>query len=236
MKYNKPLGVVCSMKMKNEKGRLDLTMALPGFVPPWLERDGDLAGYCEKENVPEPWLAVHKYHPVGRLDRDTSGLLLLSSDGKFTNKLLNPVYAVQRSYMALVKGDAEAPGKDGLSLGEILQAGVRTSEGIFSADVLDAVRLPAAPGREDGVHSKVTMRVAEGKYRMVRRMLYSCGLDVLALKRISYGPMDLGELAVGCLERSTPEEEVWANRFTYAKGKATCHTKLAEVEPVNDPA
>merc|ERR1719188_933485 len=113
--------------MSDEKGRAELSAALPGLVPPWAGEKGSAQG----SGVPLlPWIAVDRYHPVGRLDRDTTGLLLMSCEGKLTNRLLNPVKEVPRRYVAVVDGDVEASGSgdgSGVGLAEQLRAGVRTS-------------------------------------------------------------------------------------------------------------
>lgn len=76
-------------------------------------------------------------HPVGRLDADTTGLLLFSSDGALTQALLHPSSGVPREYRALVVGDVDPP-----KLTEVLRAGVRTTEGVFSAELLNCRPTP----------------------------------------------------------------------------------------------
>lgn len=126
--------------------------------------------------LPEAWRG---YHPVGRLDQDTSGLLLFSRDGALTQWLLHPKRAVPRTYVATVEVDP-APG-----LADLLASGVPTAEGTFTAKVESVV------GRD------VTLTVTEGKHRMVRRMLANAGAPVAALHRVRYGPIALGDLPVG---------------------------------------
>lgn len=149
--WHKPVGVVCTAR--DPWGREDLSQVLPAS---W--RSG--------------------LHPVGRLDQDTSGLLLFSGDGALTQHLLHPRRAIPRTYEATV---ADVP--DDLS--DRLAAGVETAEGTFTA------RLLAVDG------AVVTVEVTEGKHRMVRRMLHNAGASVTALHRIAYGPWALGALAEG---------------------------------------
>jgi 23S rRNA pseudouridine2605 synthase len=120
-------------------------------------------------------------HPVGRLDADTDGLLLFSADGALTQRLLHPRRAIPRTYLATVEG---SPGD---ALRAALAAGVRTADGVFGGEVLSI----------EG--DQVTVRVTEGKHRMVRRMLANAGHGVVALRRLAYGPFVLGDLAVGGL-------------------------------------
>lgn len=128
-------------------------------------------------------------HPVGRLDADTDGLLLFSSDGALTQWLLHPRRAIERVYAAVVE---PAPGPE---LVARLAAGVETAEGTFPAEVRAI----------DG--ARVTLAVREGKNRMVRRILANVGHPVLELRRLSYGPFALGDLAPGQWRTPTPAEE-----------------------------
>lgn len=203
LKYHKPLNVVCSMK--DEKGRKDLTSALPGLVAPWAEEAPPLRrGAALAAGPLEPWVAVTEYHPVGRLDQDTSGLLLLSRDGQLTQRLLNPAREVPRIYVAVVEGNVAKADADGLGVAQKLQQGVRTSDGIFPADVHELEPLGG------GARSRVVLQVREGKYRMVRKMLYNCGFPVLELHRISYGAVELAGLEEGHLGRPSEVEAHWA--------------------------
>lgn len=170
-----------------------------------------------------PWLSLEQYHPVGRLDRDTTGLLLLSRDGKLTSKLLNPSKEVPRRYEAVVDGDVtKTANEKGASLADLLEDGVVTQEGIFPGTLLSSELLTDEEAADVG-HAdakKKGGKVAEGKYRMVRRMLYTCGHEVVELHRTSYGAISLGDLKVGCLERVTAQEADWAARLASPKRAA----------------
>jgi 23S rRNA pseudouridine2605 synthase len=130
-------------------------------------------------------------HPVGRLDQDSSGVLLFSSDGQLTQRLLHPKRAVEKEYIATVEGVIPP------TLGALLAAGVGTEEGIHSA------RLVSAEG------SEVRLVVTEGKHRMVRRMLANLGLPVSALVRVRFGPVSLGGLAEGEIRELDDAELSW---------------------------
>lgn len=148
---------------------------------------GDPRGRTSLAEVAAPLLALG-LHPVGRLDADTSGLLPFSADGRLTQRLLHPRHAVEKVYEARVEGHP------GAELAERLTAGVRTALGVHVARVL-AVDGPT-----------VRLAVTEGKHRMVRRMLANCGHPVIALHRVRFGPLELGDLAPGDWRPARPEE------------------------------
>jgi len=189
MAYHKPLNVLSSMG--DPMGRPSL-----------------------KEVVPETWERMG-LHPVGRLDADTTGLLLFSSDGALTQRLLHPSGGVEREYRAVVEGDATRPG-----LRDELSAGVETSDGTFPAVLLDAklqdVESTNSEDEDDESRSMVTstvrLMVKEGKYRMVRRILANTGHPVIDLHRVRYGGITLDELELpeGEFSEITAEATAWA--------------------------
>lgn len=147
--------------VRDERGRPDLS----GVVPP-------------------------RAHPVGRLDADTSGLLLFSSDGGLTHKLLSPRHGVEKEYVAecdISQGSDELRADPGAFLARALDGGVETALGVHRADVLDVAVL--SPTSID-----VRLVVREGKHRMVRRMLANVGCPVTALRRERFGSVGLGSL------------------------------------------
>lgn len=126
-------------------------------------------------------------HPVGRLDAETTGLLLFSRDGQLTQRLLHPRRGVPRRYVAGV--ETLPP-----DLHERLTTGVGTSDGTFTAEDICIS------------DHDVTLTVREGKHRMVRRMLANAGAPVLTLHRVSYGAVQLAPLAEGEARALTPAE------------------------------
>ena len=133
------------------------------------------------------WLP-HRYHIVGRLDLDTHGLLLFSTDGTLTQHLLHPKRAIEREYVAKVEGEPTS------QLIEKLAEGVETSVGLAKARVLSI---------ENDV---IRLVVTEGRNRVVRRMLHNAGHSVLDLQRVRYGSVELGDLAVGQIRPLTDAE------------------------------
>jgi 23S rRNA pseudouridine2605 synthase len=148
-----------------------------------------------------------RLYPVGRLDTDSEGLILLTNDGALTYALLHPRHRVPRTYAALVR---PRPGAAELRQ---LEAGVMLSDGFARAE---AVRhLPgrprevaaAGPEPEDGAWLSFVLR--EGRNREARRLCAAVGLDVLRLVRVRFGPLGLDGLAPGQARRLTADEVAW---------------------------
>lgn len=131
--------------------------------------------------------------PVGRLDRDTEGLLLLTNDGELGNRLMHPRHGVEKEYLAEVEG---VPTEHHLAR---LRRGVELEDGVARA--LRATRVARAGGR-----GAVRVVVREGRKREVRRMLDAVGLPVRRLIRVRLGPIRLGRLRAGEVRALTPEE------------------------------
>lgn len=127
-------------------------------------------------------------YPVGRLDYDSEGVLLLTSDGDLAAKLTHPRHAVERVYEAVVAGEPSDEALDKLRRGVFLD-GERTSP----AEVRRAGR--AGSGRQDLTRLTITLR--EGRNRQVRRMCASIGHPVRTLTRVRMGPITLGDLRPG---------------------------------------
>ncbi|MCS6862755.1 MAG: rRNA pseudouridine synthase, partial [Abditibacteriales bacterium] len=132
-------------------------------------------------------------HPVGRLDFDTEGLLLLTNDGALTNALTHPRHAVPKTYRAWVRGRIRRDALRRLERGVVLDDG------------------PTAPARvrmiSQNEHvSVIEIEIHEGRKRQVRRMCAAVGHPVLALRRVRLGDVTLGNLKPGEYRRLTEEE------------------------------
>jgi 23S rRNA pseudouridine2605 synthase len=131
----------------------------------------------------------HRLFPVGRLDADTSGLLLLTDDGDLAYRLTHPGYKVAKEYIAFVTGN---PSTADL---ETLRKGVNLDDGVTAPAEVDVLRI--TPGsRESGV-AEVRVVIREGRHRQVRRMLHAIGHKVQSLQRVGFGPLKLGRLKAG---------------------------------------
>lgn len=141
--------------------------------------------------------------PVGRLDQDTSGALLLTNDGDFAQKVLHPRYEIERTYRALVRGRPAAEKLRGLEAGVLLD-GQRT----WPARIRVLGRKGSATELEIVIH--------EGKKRQVRRMFEAIGHPVQELSRLAYGGLRLGTLAAGSYRRlsKTDRERIFSKQKT----------------------
>jgi len=161
---HKPAGVVTTMD--DPQGRPDLTTLLP---------------------------AGPRVFPVGRLDLDTEGLLLLTNDGELANRLMHPRYGVEKEYLAEVDG---APGAKQLAR---LRSGVDLEDGPARA-------LQARAAGRAGERGAVRLVMGEGRKREVRRLLAAVGLPVRRLVRVRVGPIRLGRLGPGELRELSHAE------------------------------
>ena len=128
--------------------------------------------------------------PVGRLDKETEGLLLLTNDGTLLHRLISPKHRVPKLYEAEHEGEAGPADVAAFDAGVVLRDGDAC---------LPAKLIPLGPGR-----SRIVLY--EGKYHQVRRMMASRGMPVTYLKRIAEGGLELGELPKGTCRELTPEE------------------------------
>ncbi len=137
--------------------------------------------------------------PVGRLDRDTEGLLLITNDGALSHRLLSPKHHVDKVYYARVSGilsDSDV---------ELFRDGLVLTDGL---ECLPADLKVLSVSEEEYI-SEAEITVREGKFHQVKRMFGSVGAEVIYLKRLSMGPLTLDPgLAPGEYRRLTPEELV----------------------------
>lgn len=136
--------------------------------------------------------ATPRVYPVGRLDKDTAGLILLTNDGGLAYALTHPKFAVAKTYVARVQGIV-----DQRVLDQILK-GVVLDDGPARADMAWLI--------ESGRESCVRIQIHEGRKRIVRRMFEAVGTPVIRLERESIGPLSLGALAEGTFRRLEARE------------------------------
>lgn len=166
---NKPLGVVTTMR--DPQGRKTVA---------------DLLRAIRAPNAP-------RVVPVGRLDYDTSGVLLLTNDGDLAFALTHPRFGVEKLYRVTLRGRVEAVELQRVREGIVLE-GRRTSPARLRIVASTATR------------SIVDVTIHEGRYRQVRRMFDAAGHLVLSLERLRFGPIALGALPPGRVREPSPRE------------------------------
>jgi 23S rRNA pseudouridine2605 synthase len=162
---NKPTGVMTTMR--DPEGRRTVASLIP--------------------------LKAGRIVPVGRLDYDTSGVLLLTNDGDLAHVLLHPRFGVEKTYRAVVTGRL---------LPEEMRAfleGVRLDEGHAQPAKIRVVRTSTK-------NSTIDLTIGEGRNRQVRRMFEVTGHEVVSLVRLRFGPISLGNLPIGHQREATPRE------------------------------
>lgn len=134
-----------------------------------------------------------RLYPVGRLDYDSEGLLLLTNDGDMMNSLLHPSHEVNKTYLARVSSRLEDESV------RRLRQGVTLDGRLTSPAQVRVVRY-------ETFDTVVLVTIHEGRYRQVRRMFEAVGHQVVSLKRVGFGPIQLGDLPRGQWRRLTDAE------------------------------
>ena len=177
---NKPKGYLCTVK--DDRGRKTVLELLP-----------DVTEYI---------------YPIGRLDYDTEGLLLLTNDGELMNGLLHPRFEVNKTYVAKVKGQLTP---DRL---KELRTGIHLEDGLTAPAEAKLMEY-----NEQGNWSKVKLIIHEGRNRQVRRMLSAVGNEVIALKRIAFAGLTLDGVSRGQYRELTAEEIAMLGHIAGKSGK-----------------
>jgi pseudouridine synthase len=148
-----------------------------------------------------------RLYPVGRLDYDAEGVLLLTNDGDLSNHLIHPKFGVQKTYLVKVK---DAPSQEAIS---------RLERGVY---LEDGKTLPAKAHfiRRTAENSWIELTVREGRNRLVKRMCMAIGHPVAKLKRTEFAGIKLGLLKPGEYRRLTPQE-VKELKSLYSKESST---------------
>jgi 16S rRNA pseudouridine516 synthase len=147
----------------------------------------------------EPQDRLREPFPVGRLDKDTVGLLLLTNDGQLAHELLSPRKHVAKTYEAIVHGNVGETDKEQFSIGVTLDDGYVTLPAVLE--------MIGQEEREEGTFSSISLTIMEGKFHQVKRMFEAVGKTVVFLKRVSMGPLALDEsLPEGSYRELTFEE------------------------------
>jgi 23S rRNA pseudouridine2605 synthase len=134
----------------------------------------------------------HRVYPVGRLDRNTTGVLLFTNDGEFANRLMHPKFEIQKSYLVTCETAVKSEHV------EQLRKGMRIEDGKTAP--AEVYVMPHGKGKEIGII------IHEGRNRQVRKMFEALGYEVKKLDRVAYGPVTKEGLARGATRSLTRPE------------------------------
>ena len=143
------------------------------------------------DSLPEKYRNLRLY-PVGRLDKDSTGLLLLTNDGTLTHHLTHPSFEHEKEYLIQIEGKLTTAEKS------ILARGIKLEDGLTSPAVIRELR--------QNLPYNYSLTIHEGKKRQIRRMFANLGYMVLALKRIRTGKLEMGNLKEGDIRPLTVTE------------------------------
>lgn len=188
--FNKPKGVITSAS--DPQGRKIVTDYLKGIT--------------------------ERLYPVGRLDYDTEGLLLLTNDGEFAHLLTHPKHHVAKTYLATVEGVPHGSALDKLKNGIMLEDGMTAPAEAEYHDIDPQQR-----------HSTISITIYEGRNRQVRRMFEAINHPVTKLKRISFGDLFLGNMKRGLFRHLTKDEVEGLIKLANQAGKASAGKSATRV-------
>jgi pseudouridine synthase len=174
--------------------------------------------------------AADRLFPIGRLDYDTTGLLLLTNDGELANRLTHPRFGVAKTYHAVVKGrltDEDA---------RQLQSGIDQAERKAgrAAGAARFARVSVTVHKHDRGRTVLELRLTEGRNRQVRRLLTAVGCPVKKLDRVGFGPLKLTGLPTGAWRELT-RPEIDALRRSVARAKTQAVAASETPPPLAKP-
>ena len=154
---NKPAGYLTTLKDEPDKDRPTVAELMPEF----------------------PGLV-----PAGRLDAETTGLLVLTNDGQLANRITHPSSRIEKEYRLTIRNPVPAPALEALAAGPLLEDGPMSPAAISGR-------------RNQGQETTLNLTIHEGRNRIIRRACAAVGLDLLSLHRVRVGPVRLGDLTEG---------------------------------------
>ena len=149
--------------------------------------------------------------PAGRLDRDTEGLMLITNNGDLAHRILSPKHHVDKTYYAVIMGDVTEDDVRAFAGGLVLSDGLECMPAdleILSRVTDDLYAAIENESLENSVMTEVNITIREGKFHQIKRMFSSIGCEVMYLKRLTMGPLELDETLLPGEYRRLTEEEV----------------------------
>lgn len=150
----------------------------------------------DRETVIDIVKSDYRIYPVGRLDYDSSGLLLLTNDGELTNQLLHPKFEIEKTYEVTINGLIKEDEIKTLRKGVVLDDGYKT----------DYARIYLQNQNENKKTSHLIVIIHEGRNRQIRKMFETLNYEVIRLNRIKEGPLELGNMRPGEYRKLKPIE------------------------------
>tara|TARA_R110000822_G_scaffold159476_9_gene299242 strand:- start:28618 stop:29238 length:621 start_codon:yes stop_codon:yes gene_type:complete len=161
---------------------------------------GVLSQFLDHDGHPglKQYLSIPDIYPLGRLDRDSEGLLLLSDDGQLQARVADPKFKMEKTYLVQLDGEVTDSALDSLARGIKLNDGMTRPASVkeISPPVIWP-RNPPIRHRMQQPTSWIELKISEGRNRQVRRMTAAVGFPTLRLIRSAIGPWQLGELGPG---------------------------------------
>ena len=145
-------------------------------------------------------------HPVGRLDRPSEGLMLLTNDGEVANRLMHPRYGNTKEYRVTVEPCLSPKDANQMTAGVELSDGRARFDEVLLSEGKGRRKQMQVPAQEPGNRSALRITVSEGRNRLIRRVCGALGYKVKRLKRTRLGPLKLSRLAVGDVRELTDRE------------------------------
>ncbi len=205
--FYKPRGVITTMKAQDDRSVLaDLIRGIKGRV-----------------------------YPVGRLDRDSEGLIILTDDGEFANRAMHPSYHLEKTYRVTVRGKVSDAVLDKLRKGVMLDDGPTKPADVVIHSQTDTEGNQVEEfkelknGLEDNeikiAKTALHITISEGRNRQIRRMCEAVGLEVMLLKRIAIGELSIGRLSAGEYRPMTSKEKMYILEAVGLKKEAKAMSK-----------
>lgn len=191
------LGTKVSQKDKVEVNNIEIEKEAPVYYALYKPR-GVISSVKDDKNrqvVTDLLNVSERVFPIGRLDYNSSGLLLMTNDGDFANLLMHPKYEIEKVYHARIEG---IPNKEDLNK---LLSGLKDEN-----ELLKIIRYKVTSVDKQKQRMDLELTLQEGKNRHIRRMMDRLGYPVLKLKRVKYGLLTLESLSVGQYRALTPKE------------------------------
>jgi cytidylate kinase len=171
-----------------------------------------------------------RLYPVGRLDRDSEGLLLLTNDGAWAQRMLHPRHGVEREYAVAIERELSAEQRNQLVRGVALEEGMARLLNLRSASATESRHLDALPGEATGHYIWYQVTLGQGMKRQVRRMFAAVGAPVRRLVRVRIGTLRMGHMSLGESRPLSAAERGQMERLVSEPGVASSRGLVVSID------